>query len=530
MLDIGCLSVFVALVLRLLRKYNSSLPSLPVPSGASWVWGHEKIEFEDDQGSQWKVWFKQYGKVFRLKSAWRAPDILVIGDPGGLKHMYSANPYNYRHSHTQLALVHRTVGYGLVAVEGLPDHRRVRSALSPAFSEGNVRSMGQDMYAAANGLQASLTSLLELHGGSYEIDITRPLSAVALDIIGRTALAHDFGAVAGDEQSRKMLELGASQDALAIQPASFVAMMVLRLFPWILALPIPAIEAQLANTKHARGIASEIIARGQDDGRNGRDVLSMLLRAHRRPNSAKSLSEFEICENAVTVMIAGHGTTSSTLAFTIWKLSEDKELQDQLRGEVSSFPAEPSFEQLNNLPLLDGVCKEGLRMFPPVPRNEKYTHADDVIPLLNPVLDANGAWLKEIAVKKGQIIHVPTIAVNRDDELWGDGDAFRPTRWLVGHPAETRYCRPGESGVRPAKELTGGYAGIFTFSEGPRMCLGIRMAIFEFKVILFTLVRHFVFSPADGVEVATRYGATLTPYVCGKPPNTELPVKVSLVS
>ena len=90
---------------------------------------------------------------------------------------------------------------------------------------------------------------------------------------------------------------------------------------------------------------------------------------------------------------------------------------------------------------------------------------DDVIPLRWPVRTADGKRvLHKIPVTKGQVIHIPSRTVNRLSCVWGpDADQFDPARWL--DPA-----RMPASG-----DLTNGWAGIFSFSEGPRTCVGYRL-------------------------------------------------------
>lgn len=167
-------------------------------------------------------------------------------------------------------------------------------------------------------------------------------------------------------------------------------------------------------------------------------------------------------------------------------------------------------------------------MFPASARNEKIAEEDDILPLREPVRGSDGSWVKSIPVKKGQIIHIPSIGINRDEDVWGDADTFRPTRWLVGRPAGDKYCQPNEQGLKPTNEMCGGWSGIFSFSEGPRACVGIRLALFEFKVIMSVLVKSFVFEDT-GANIYTRFGATLAPRVVGEESDgIKLPVKLSL--
>jgi len=222
------------------------------------------------------------------------------------------------------------------------------------------------------------------------------------------------------------------------------------------------------------------------------------------------------------------------LAFTIWALAQDPDIQNKLREEVRTIAGEPTYDDFvdpNLLPYLDAVCKEAMRMFPPAARNEKFVEEDDVIPLRQPIRGADGSWIKSIPVKKGQTIHIPTIGINRDEAVFGDADIFRPTRWLVdrGDAAEAKYCTPGEHGIPPADQMCGGWSGLFTFLEGPRICVGMKLALFEYKAILTTLIRSFQFHDT-GDAISMRNFITLSPRIKGREhEGFNLPVKVTLI-
>jgi cytochrome P450 len=168
---------------------------------------------------------------------------------------------------------------------------------------------------------------------------------------------------------------------------------------------------------------------------------------------------------------------------------------------------------------------------PSCARTEKVAEEDDVIPLRQPIRGADGSWIKSIPVKKGQVIHIPSIGINRDEAVFGDADTFRPTRWLVGRgdAAEAKYCTPGEHGLPPADQMCGGWSGLFTFSEGPRICVGMKLALFEYKAILTTLIRSFQFHDT-GVAISVRHFITLSPRIKGREhEGFNLPVKVTLI-
>ena len=81
------------------------------------------------------------------------------------------------------------------------------------------------------------------------------------------------------------------------------------------------------------------------------------------------------------------------LAFTMWALAQNSDIQSKLRDEVRTIPGEPTYDDFvdpNLLPYFDSVCKGAMRMFPPSPRTEKVVEEDDVIPLRQPIRGVDG--------------------------------------------------------------------------------------------------------------------------------------------
>lgn len=138
-----------------------------------------------------------------------------------------------------------------------------------------------------------------------------------------------------------------------------------------------------------------------------------------------------------------------------------------------------------------------------------------------------------------QILQISVMAINRDAAVWGDDcEKFIPERWL------------DPSRLPQSDKTTSGFSGNSTFNEGPRMCLGYRLgattsgrcfgdcavllihccsALFEFKVVLSTLVKQFKLTEAD-VKIETRLSITLQPYVAGqRGAGPQLPVRLQLV-
>jgi cytochrome P450 len=138
------------------------------------------------------------------------------------------------------------------------------------------------------------------------------------------------------------------------------------------------------------------------------------------------ISDDDILHNINTFMFAGSDTTSLAVTWTLLLLAKHPQIQDRLRAELLAL-ARPEnlgdeallahYQELAVSPLLDKVCRESLRIVPPVHSSLRVATQDDVLPV------SNGG--QDIHIRKGTLVHVPIEAMNLDREIWGsDGWAF----------------------------------------------------------------------------------------------------------
>ncbi|CAK5283295.1 unnamed protein product [Mycena citricolor] len=146
----------------------------------------------------------------------------------------------------------------------------------------------------------------------------------------------------------------------------------------------------------------------------------------------KKLDTEELIAQTTVLLVAGQDTTANALAFCLIELAHNPALQEQLRTEIQ---ARAPAQHYNQLPLLNAVVKEALRMYPAEPVTDRLAYADDIIPLSEPVLDRHGRKIDCIPVRKGQVV---TMAIGSMASRWGsDAMEFNPMRWLEGGSAHT---------------------------------------------------------------------------------------------
>jgi cytochrome P450 len=203
----------------------------------------------------------------------------------------------------------------------------------------------------------------------------------------------------------------------------------------------------------------DLIQRRRAKGLSGTDTLSMFLEAH--DEDGTMMTDNEIVGETVAVFRGGSKTSASALTWTIFLLAQHPEIYDCLVEELSGTlrGAAPTYEQLQGLPLLEGVVKEGLRLVPPVVWGVRYNIEE---------FD-----LGDYHFEKGNSVIYSSHITHHMPEIYKDPYAFNPYRWETIKPSAYEY---------------------FPFNAGPRRCLGAEFAMMELKVTLAMLLQRFRFS------------------------------------
>ncbi|KAH9919840.1 cytochrome P450 [Fomitopsis serialis] len=483
-----------------IRRRGKDVHRLPTaPRGiAHWLWGHELLAFEGEATEMYTKWAALCGPVFKIKAALFHPDVVVVTDHAAVQHIFQNTDDMSPAFRPPVANV---LGKGVVWAEG-DDHKKQRHVLAPAFAPEAIKGMADDISECSEKLESRLTNQILVHGGAATVNIVEHTSTCTLDIIGRVAFGHDFHA----GRSTEAQQIRASWEShvnSGITFGAFIAMLVIRACPSAGG-RIREIVTQLSMRLVQRGAFSE----------RGRDILSILMTGRQEGVKADALTPQQIVDNINTFLMVGHETTAGSLNFTLLELARRPDVQQRLRDEVRGAGRDLSYDDIQHLGFLDAVVKEGLRLHPASPQTERVVLKDDVIPLAKPVHTLDGRTLTSLRVKAGQVFHIPFTTMHVNPSVWGQNAAeFVPERWTV----------PG--GVPAPSDLPHGWSGLVTFCDGPRNCIGYRLAIFEFKVILATLIRSLEFRETTA-EVHARISPTLQPVTDGR--GGLLPLYVSL--
>lgn len=200
-------------------------------------------------------------------------------------------------------------------------------------------------------------------------------------------------------------------------------------------------------------------------------------------------------------------------------LSHHQDAQERLREEIQQATAELSeldYDALSSLPYLDAVCRETLRLYPPVTFVTRTAREDIILPFSRPVKGNDGKDMHEVLVPKNTNVTVSILSSNRDPEIWGDNTLqWKPERWLSPLPQSVIDA-----------EVPGVYSQQMTFIGGGRACIGFKFSELEMKTVLCALVQTFKFTPTQEIEWTMQVSS---PNVKGSE-DTELPLRVEMIS
>ncbi|KIK64581.1 hypothetical protein GYMLUDRAFT_71109 [Collybiopsis luxurians FD-317 M1] len=513
-----CSAVAVASNILIRRQSTAQLPSAPSEE-ADLLWGHELKIAEHDSNQLYTKWSYALGPLYRIKAAIFGRDIIVCADNIAAHHIFQYSD-KYVKSPSYRPLVATVIGKGVVWAEG-DDHKKQRKLLAPAFSAESIQQMGPEIWHSAE----MLVSQLEQEISTNPVNIFPHMASCTLDILGRVAFGHNFGIGKNESLDAKAIHEAWAEDvARSLTHIGRLAPLILQAIPWIYRLPIRSIQEEGVTKTIIKGLVSKIVERGdvQDESK---DILSLLIKGRRSAGGGVLTNDQFVDNVSFTAhfdlvslsdgVVVGHETSAGTIIFTLLELARHMNVQQRLREELRALGAEFNLTKIQEIPYLDAVIKEGLRMHPSAPRTERVALQDDIIPLGKPVQTLDGQILTSLPVKAGQVFHIPITLINNNTNVWGpDAQVFSPERWL-------------EKGRLPAlNDLPRGVWGnTLTFCDGPRSCIGYRLAILEMKIIIAFVIRSLELRDT-GAVIREMRAPTLQPVVDNKV--CVLPLQISV--
>ncbi|KAM5533696.1 hypothetical protein V8D89_012663, partial [Ganoderma adspersum] len=514
---------------RRILSGSPGLQNLPGPPSPSWLKGNT----EQLMGRHSNEWNRQnaetYGPLSKLTGPFGHTWINVY-DP---KALYSIAIKDQDVWQKNAGAVNvRLLGPGLLTTEGA-QYRKQRKMLTPVFSIAYLRGITSVFYETTHKAGN------DIGAGSKEVDLLKWMGRAALELLGQGALGYSFDPLVDDttnDFAEAVKSFFAALSALSVIRMIAMPFWVLggKLPPRIGGMLVDAIPSRrVQRMKHIvrtmRERSEEIIAekraalqKGDESTvqqvSEGKDIMSILLQANMAASEKEKLSDEELTAQMRTFILAGMDTTSNATARLLHLLALHPDVQKRLRAEIVEAQAgeEIGYDRLNDLPCLDSVCRETLRLYGPVRTLVRRAMEDTVLPLHEPIRGTDGALITDVTVAKGTVAVLNLGACNTNRAVWGeDAYEWKPDRFLSSLPPTVEAAR-----------VPGVYANLMSFHGGSRSCIGFKYALLELKVVLAVLIANFTFEPS-GKDIVWNNAGVAYPSVGRESKTPEMPLKVS---
>jgi cytochrome P450 len=387
-----------------------------------------------------------YGDVVRIAIGPKA--MYLVNHPDLAKHVLADNAANY-HKGIGLQEARRALGDGLLTSDG-DTWKTQRRTIQPVFQPKRISRQAAVVASEVD------TVIKRLAGHDGPVEILHEMTGLTLGVLGKTLLDAELG---GYET------LGHSFEAVQDQ-AMFEAVTLSMVPQWV---PLKKqVEFRTAR-EDLRRIADELVEqRLANPVENGEDVLSRLIAS----GSAEGASRERMRDELITLLLAGHETTASTLGWAFHLIDEHPEVAERLHTEAVEVLGDrlPEHEDLRKLTFTVAVVEEVMRLYPPVWLLPRIAQADDEI----------GGY----HVPAGSDVVVVPYTLHRHPEFWTDPERFDPGRFDAANPAG-----------RPPR-----YAYI-PFGAGPRFCIGNSLGVMEAVFVLAMAARDLELRKVPGKVV-----------------------------
>ncbi|PZF93705.1 cytochrome P450 [Micromonospora deserti] len=379
-----------------------------------------------------------YGDAVRLGPGSKA--LYFFNHPDHAKHVLADNSQNY---HKGIGLVHarRALGDGLLTSEG-ELWRKQRRVIQPAFQAKRIaRQAGAVVEEGAR-----LVERLRAYRDGEPVDVVREMTGLTLGVLGRTLLDTDLS---GHRSVGHAFEVMQDQAMFEMASMSMVP-------TWV---PLPNQLRFRRARRELQRVVDALVAERLARGEVGDDALSRLI-VSTRAESDPRLGRLRMRDELVTLLLAGHETTASTLGWTFHLLDRHPEVWERVRAEAMQVLGDrmPVHEDLGRLRYTAMVINEAMRLYPPVWMLSRRSQGPDEI----------GGY----HVPAGSDVLICPYTLHRHPDFWADPDRFDPDRF-----------DPARSGSRPR------YAYV-PFGAGPRFCVGNHLGLMEATFVTAMVVRE----------------------------------------
>jgi cytochrome P450 family 110 len=390
------------------------------------------VEYMDNYG-------KCYGDFFMVGSEERP--FVYVSSPQAIQQIFTADPSLFDTAMRGGFLYLLLGGNSLLSLDGVK-HQRERRLLMPPFHGDRLRVYNQLICDITN----QVTDAWQV---GKHFKIRHSTQEITLRVILRAV----FGLEEGERYHQLRQILSSMMDSISSPLSATILFFPSLQKDWGAWSPWGRFLRQKAKVDQL--LFDEIQERRQKGNLEGEDILTLLMSA--RDEGGEPMSDVELRDELMTLLIAGHETTASGLAWALYWVHRVPEVKEKLKAELAT-QTDPS--AIARLPYLTAVCQEALRIYPialaAVPRRLK-------VPL------TVGGYQFEA----GTVLDPCIYLTHHREDIYPEPKRFKPERFLERQYSPYEY---------------------FPFGGGNRRCIGVALAMLEMKLVLATIMSRFELS------------------------------------
>jgi cytochrome P450 len=404
-----------------------STPAGDLPAPPSPATQHDVGSTDESIGLMTR-WFHELGDTYRVFAPGRNSWTWVIHHPDDVKRVLVTNHRNYTKG-VGLDRVKLLLGNGIMTSEG-DFWRRQRRMMQPAFHRKVIEKFADEIRRISEGL---LDQWEAAAGQGEPVNITESMSELTLNVVLHTIFSADLGKLVGDLQDNPfmMVTKESRRDPKFAYQFRQLGKHVLELVR----------ERRRTHTRHF-------------------DFMQMLMEAS-DPDTGATMSERELMDEILTLVVAGHETTASALNWTWWLLSRHPDSEARVHAEQDQVAASQlmSYADLEKLPYTMQVIEESMRLYPPGWLLSRRTIGPDTL----------GGY----DIAPGTDVFLSPYVIHRHPQFWERPETFDPEHF---------------DPVRVEGRHKFAY---IPFAVGPRHCIGENFSIFEMMLHMNGATRRF---------------------------------------
>lgn len=395
---------------------------------------------------------RRWGERYTVAALGQPGEMVVFTDPDAIKDIFTADGDDLRSGEATAPILGPILGWNSILILDGARHHRERRLMGPPFHGERMHVYGRLMREIADRVIDSWTI-------GTPFPIHREMQSITLDVILRAVFGVDdgeaFTRVRGRVERFVLQANGPSAPFIALRPFQID---LGRWTPW---------GRFVRNREAIRVVLLEEIARRRAEGTTGRtDILSLLVDA--RDEQGAPMRDEELLDEMFTLLMAGHETTATSLAWAFWHLLRHPDVLAKLRAEITRVVGDGPIEaqHLPQLEYLDAVVKETGRLTPVVTNVVRRLHVP--------------ARVGGLDLPAGVSVSACIYGTHHRADIWPDPERFHPERFL---------------GVRPSPNT------FFPFGGGVRRCIGAAFATYELKIVLAQVVARVDLRIAPGYRM-----------------------------